>query len=82
MIWLLTFVWLIEGVFRGGVDHPAIGYTSRPERHAVADLTGRTADFRFEASGYLRSVLAALNLPEESQIVVFSKTSLMRHLPS
>lgn len=61
--------------------HPAIDYDSAPAHDPVAELNRRlqagTAHFKFEErGGYLRSVLEALNIPIESQIAVFSKTSL------
>jgi len=64
-------------------DHPAIGYFDyvRPLRDPVSVLNRKiqqgTAQLRFEErAGYLRSVLRALDVPLESQIAVFSKTSL------
>jgi hypothetical protein len=65
-------------------DHPAIGYfadSRRLLRDPVSALNRKiqqgTAQLRFEdRAGYLRSVLAALDVPVESQIAVFSKTSL------
>ncbi len=81
MIWVVTLVLLLDAVFRAGIDHPAIGYTTRPPRNAVTERGNDTAGFRFgERSGYLRSVLDALDVPVESQIVVFSKTSLMARI--
>ena len=81
MIWRLALALLVDGVFPGGVDHPAIGYNLRPPRNAVTAAAGVTESFRFgEKSGYLRSVLDALDVPIESQIVVFSKTSLMQRI--
>ena len=63
------------------VDHPAMAPVA-PAGDAVARLVGRLA--RGEATlrpgpgghGYLPSVLAALDVPVESQMLVFSKTSL------
>jgi hypothetical protein len=60
-------------------DHPAIQYGSRPARDPVADLKRRvdagqvrlTSESR---SGYLRSILDALDVPVTSQIAVFSKS--------
>ncbi len=64
-------------------DDPAIQYVSRPTRDRVgtlkAALTGRSQSLEYEPqAGYLRSVLAALNLPVESQLLVFAKTSVQR----
>jgi hypothetical protein len=69
-------------------DHPAIAYddeTGRPLQDAVSKLNQRIAEgavqFRFEpGSGYLRSILDALGIPVESQIAVFSKSSLQAPL--
>ncbi len=63
------------------VDHPAMAPVA-PAGDAVAQLVERLA--RGEATlrpgpgghGYLPSVLAALDVPVESQMLVFSKTSL------
>ena len=69
-------------------DHLAIAYgdeTGRPRQDAVSKLNQRIAigaiQFRFEpGSGYLRSILDALDIPVESQIAVFSKSSLQAPL--
>ena len=68
------------GAFRDSRDHPAIAYSSGPVHNPVAELNGRIKDgnvhFEFEGeSGYLRSVLRALEIPIESQVAVFSQTS-------
>lgn len=61
-------------------DHPAINYSDGPVRDPVSALNRRlhegVSQLTFEpASGYLRSLLAALEMPIESQVVVFSQTS-------
>jgi hypothetical protein len=71
----------LDGAFLGSPDHPAIGYLVRPVNDPVARLNRKIQDgqiqLKFEGvQGYLRSVLKALNIPAESQMVVFSKTSL------
>jgi hypothetical protein len=61
-------------------NHPAIAYATSPHSDPVFKLNERlksgevtlTAD---ADTGYLRSVLKALNVPVESQVMVFSKTS-------
>ena len=63
------------------IDHAAIQYSSRPTSDAVAELNRKTqsgqARLAFEDKlGYLRSVLAALDVPVESQMLVYSPTSL------
>jgi len=67
--------------FNAALDHPAIQYDTRPASDPVAalnrDIQEGKVQLRFEGpSGYLRSVLDALRIPVESQLVVFSKTSL------
>jgi hypothetical protein len=61
-------------------DHAAIRYSSAPTADAVAALNARlakgAASLQFDpVSGYLRSVLQALDVPVESQTLVFSQTS-------
>jgi len=72
----------LEGLFPGGRDHPAIGYPTRRVQNTVSQLNVEIGQdlvhLQFDGvKGYLRSVLDALDVPIESQIVVFSKTSLM-----
>jgi hypothetical protein len=61
-------------------NHPSINYSAAPVSDPVAQLNGRLQ--RGEASlerrgdsGYLTAVLSALNIPVDSQVLVFSKTS-------
>ena len=61
-------------------NHPAIRYQDSPPADAVSALNDRLrrgeVQLEFEpVSGYLRSVLKALQVPENSQLLVFSKTS-------
>ena len=68
-----------------GPEHPAIGYggagSADPVAQLSANLVNGRAELRFEnGTGYLRSLLAALEIPVESQIAVFSKTSLQSPL--
>lgn len=61
-------------------NHQAIRYQQTPPEDAVAILDDRLrrgeARLEFDSTtGYLRSVLKALNVSEDSQILVFSKTS-------
>jgi hypothetical protein len=69
------------GMFRGSIEDPAIAYTKGPLDNPVADLNTRLADgsvrLTFEGrSGYLQSVLDALRIPVDSQVLVFSPNSL------
>jgi hypothetical protein len=73
--------------FDGSTDHPAIEYATRPVRDLVSELDRKvqagTVQLKFDdRQGYLRSVLEALNVPVESQLVVFSKTSVQQRLIS
>jgi hypothetical protein len=67
--------------FHGSLEHPAIEYATRPLRDPVARLNRELNEGRIQLpfeprSGFLRGVLRALDVPIESQIVAFSKTSL------
>src|SRR5688572_6873432 len=67
-------------VFVTSRDHAAIAYSSGPTTDAVSRLNQRleagTASLKFEpVTGYLRSVLEALNISTDSQGLVFSQTS-------
>ena len=62
-------------------DHPAIQYRTRPTSDPVAELSRQLQDGRAQLrregpSGYLRSVLDALHVPVESQILVFAQDSV------
>jgi hypothetical protein len=72
-------------VFVASRDHPAIAYTKGPVADPVFQLNRRIQDgtirLQFEGiNGYLKSVLAALAIPIESQSLVFSQTSLEEKL--
>src|SRR4051794_2568193 len=67
------------------LDHPAIQYLTRPARDPVAAMSRRLEDGSLQLSfdpshGYLRSFLGALDIPVESQVLVFSKTSTQVNL--
>jgi hypothetical protein len=68
-------------VFVASRNHAAIRYTSAPTSDAVAELNARlragTTTLRFDPqNGYLRAILEALNVPVDSQTLVFSQSSL------
>lgn len=72
---------LDQQAFKGSLEHPAIEYATRPPRDPVARLSREINEGRIQIpfeprSGFLRGVLRALDVPVESQIVAFSKTSL------
>ena len=67
--------------FSASHRHPAIEYETRPRTDRVAQLNERLrtgeASLRFDRRrGFLPAVLDALDVPVESQTLVFSKTSL------
>ncbi|MGE0464793.1 MAG: hypothetical protein AB7Q16_25790 [Vicinamibacterales bacterium] len=69
------------GAFGGNRDHPAIAYSTAAVNDPVAELNRRLADgsvtLTFEAgAGYLKSVLDALQIPVNSQMLAFAETSL------
>ena len=70
----------LAGSYEVPLDHDAIQYASRPVADPIAKLQqglssgDLTLDFD-ETFGYLPAVLKALNVPRESQVLVFSKTS-------
>lgn len=87
MLLALLALWLadLDGVFRSPLSHPAIHYNAPAPNNVVAQLNRRLEGGEVQlkpepVSGYLRSVLAALDVPIESQMAVFSKTSLMAQL--
>ncbi len=66
--------------FQASRDHPAIAYSKTPADEAVSKLnrdlaSGKATLAHDSATGYLRSVLQALDVPVESQVLVFSQTS-------
>jgi hypothetical protein len=87
-LWVYVFggVWASldaqrAGAFRGAVDDPAIRYSTAPLSNVVDDLNkklqGGAMQLRFEGrSGFLRSALEALQIPVDSQLLVFSRASL------
>ena len=72
-------------MFLGSPDDPAIAYATAPLSNVVDDLNRRiesgSARLAFEGrTGYLASVLEALALPTDSQLLLFSKASLQGRL--
>jgi len=68
-------------------NHPAIAYATSPQSDPVFKLNQRlkSGEVTLESepvTGYLRSVLKALSVPVESQVLVFSKTSFQARLIS
>jgi len=69
------------GAFMGSSDDPAIKYSTASLNNAVVEVNKKLQDgalqFAFdERSGFLRSALEALQIPVDSQLLVFSRASL------
>jgi len=74
------------GAFDQSLNHPAIQYRTA-DTHTIVDvlnqkLADKSAALAFDPqSGYLKSVLDLLNIPVESQVLVYTQTSLQaRHI--
>jgi len=70
----------LSGTFTDRLAHPAIEYATTPLKDPVSELIRKMADGRVRLtssgpSGYLRSLLQALDIPISSQIVVFTPDS-------
>ncbi|MCY4660740.1 MAG: hypothetical protein OXF93_13125 [Acidobacteria bacterium] len=65
-------------------DHPALGLRNRAPDNAVHELEFRLADGRTtwspagDSTGYLQTLLDRLDINADSQVLVFSRTSLQR----
>jgi hypothetical protein len=73
------------GSFRGSTDDPAIRYSTATLNNAVVEANRKIQDgtirLTFEGrSGFLRSALDALQIPVDSQLLVFSRASLQGKL--
>jgi len=71
----------IESDFVPNPDDPAIAYGTQPTTDPIyvlnRELQAGRVQLKFDGEqGYLRSVLGALHIPIESQMAVFSKTSV------
>jgi hypothetical protein len=69
------------GVFDQSINHPAIKYSTSDSNTVVDALNRRLRDGSAKLvhegkSGYLRSVLQLLDIPVESQVLVYTQTSL------
>jgi len=68
-----------------GFDLPPISYSSSAPANPVSALqdridAGQTPMRHDDRTGYLQGVLDELKIPVDSQVLVFSQTSLQRHL--
>jgi hypothetical protein len=71
------------GSFRGSAEDPAIKYSTAPLSNAVVEVNKKlqegTVQLTFEGrGGFLKSALEALDIPVDSQLLVFSRDSLQR----
>ncbi|HEX8029325.1 MAG TPA: hypothetical protein VF491_12715, partial [Vicinamibacterales bacterium] len=77
-----------RSAYPGTLDqHPAIDYPGLnlgdPATVLQRSIAGGTASLAFEGpQGYLRSLLAALDIPVDSQLLVFSKTGIQNAFTS
>jgi hypothetical protein len=86
MLTLIIVAGGVSDVDKGFVpepDDPSIEYTSRPTNDSVVamnrEIKAGKVQLRFDGKqGYLPSALEALQTPIESQMAVFSKTSVQR----
>jgi hypothetical protein len=74
---------LASPAFADDIEKAPIHYATAPVDNVVSRLlsrieAGKTELTREEGFGYLRSLLRELKVPESSQVLVFSKTSLQR----
>ena len=71
----------LGGSFLVPLEHEAIDYAKRPTHDPITKINAKLKDgsvklkFTDDGMGYLGAVLKALDVPVESQVMVFSKTS-------
>ena len=75
------------GTFMGSPDDSAIGYSTTPLNNAVVEVNKKIQDGSVRLtsegrSGFLRSALDALQIPIDSQLLVFSRASLQGNPPA
>jgi hypothetical protein len=77
-----AFVESLQEALYVPVDHPAIQYDKQPPNDPVAKLSKRISsgqvklDYAAGGLGYLPALLKQLDVPVDSQVLVFSKTSI------
>jgi hypothetical protein len=82
--WLLVMLMVgqVQAQFRYDTEYPVIGYGKIMPDNAFTDVLERinsgdlVLEYNENGSGYLDSLLAALDINPASQVMVFSKTSL------
>jgi hypothetical protein len=93
IMWVAVITVTLDGggqlpdTFFDETSAPAVAYAAEQPHDAIAQLNEKLAagstTLTYEAgNGYLRSVLSALDVPIESQLAVFSKTSAQARIIS
>jgi len=81
---VLVAMALMAGVADQPYERAPVSYSTAVPQDAIAKIQEQLATGKIGLEGderqVLRSLLAALNIPEASQVLVFSKTSLQRDL--
>ena len=82
IIWLaVSFAWHLTCDAQFDIEEPPIEYSKTIDDNRVTELmkaikNGQASMSYDRKTGYLKSLLAALDIPLSSQVLVFSKTSL------
>ena len=84
LIWIVVLLGARSVQGADEFDRPPINYRDSVPENCISrlqdDLDARHKTLAFnDEHGYLKSVLSSLSVPVESQMLVFSKTSLQRH---
>src|SRR5262245_26795797 len=80
----LPMLILVAQAAAADLDAPPIKYSETSPDNAVSRLqakleAGQSSLTHEKKLGYARTLLKELNVPESSQVLVFTKTSLQRH---
>ncbi len=86
-IFASSLLWLAAlpcSALAGNIDGPPINYSTEKPSNRVENLirqleAGKVKIDYEKKFGYLRGLLKELDVPESSQVLAFSKTSLQRH---
>jgi hypothetical protein len=84
IVLLVLIAWTAAPVGAADIEREPINYSTAPADNAVTRLQQRLdagrASLPYDAKvGYLRGLLRELQVPESSQVLVFSKTSMQRN---
>jgi hypothetical protein len=82
-LWLIGLTMFAATAVAQDIESEPINYSEATPRNAVTALLDRLAESKttldYEPEhGYLKSLLRALDVPESSQVLVYSKTSMQR----